>query len=224
MLKVGVVLSGCGFKDGAEIQEAVFTLYHLDNLKVKAVCMAPDINQSKVVNHITGEDINETRNVLVESARICRGDINNIKDINPKDLDALIFPGGFGAAMNLSDLAFKGENLQVNSEVENLIKEFYALEKPIGFICISPVIGSKVLGTLNAKTKPKLTIGNDKNTAEIINKMNCEHIEKPVDDIVIDSHNKIVSTPAYMYETGPSGVFDGIGKLVKEIVFMAESK
>lgn len=224
MLNVGVVLSGCGFKDGSEIQEAVFTLYHLDSLNTKVLCMAPNINQSKVVNHITGESINETRNVLIESSRISRGDIKDIQDVNIKELDAIIFPGGFGAAMNLSDLAEKGADLQVNPQIENVIKEFYNMKKPIGFICISPAVASKVLGNLNTNNKPKLTIGNDKGTAEIINKMGCQHIDSPVDNIVVYTENKIVSTPAYMYDSRPSEVFKGIEKLVKEVVSMAQNK
>jgi enhancing lycopene biosynthesis protein 2 len=223
MLKIGVVLSGCGFRDGAEIQEAIFTLYHLDNLNVEIICMAPNINQTKVVNHLTGETLDETRNVLVESARISRGNIIDIKDAKISELDALIFPGGFGAAMNLSDFAFKGLDTTINTEVEYIIKEMNTLQKPLGFICISPVIGAKVLGSLNLKTKPKLTIGNDPSTAQMINDMNSIHENVSVDNILIDEENKIVSTPAYMYDSKPSEVFKGIEKLVNQVIEMAKS-
>lgn len=223
MLKVGVILSGCGFKDGAEIQEAVFTLYHLDNSNVEIVCMAPDINQSKVVNHLTGETIEENRNVLVESARIARGNIHNIKDVNLSELDALILPGGFGVAMNLSDFAFKGLDSTVNKEVESVIKEIKKQNKPLGFICIAPAIGAKVLSSLNLENKPKLTIGNDEGTANLINQMNINHINSPVDEIVIDEKNLVISTPAYMYNARPSEVFRGVGKLVNKVLEIAKS-
>lgn len=223
MLKVGVVLSGCGFQDGAEIQEAVFTLYHLDHANVNIVCMAPNINQTKVVNHLTGEATGETRNVLVESARISRGNISDIKNINVSELDAVIFPGGFGAALNLSSFATDGINSTVNPDVETLVKEAYSLGKPMGFICISPVIAAKVLGSQELKHKLKLTIGSDEATAKAIHDMGVTHEASVVDDVVVDLDNRVVSTPAYMLGPGPRDIFKGIEKLVRQILIMAES-
>lgn len=222
MLKIGVVLSGCGFQDGAEIQESVFTLYHLDHAGVEIECMAPNINQSKVVNHLTGEAANETRNVLVESARIARGNIKDIKAVNLNELDAVIFPGGFGAALNLSDFALKGAEATVNDDVDNLIREMHKMGKPLGFICISPVVAAKVLGN-EVEHKLKLTIGNDKDTAQAIHDMNAVHEAATVDDAVVDLENRVISTPAYMLGPGPRDIYKGIEKLVRQVLIMAES-
>jgi enhancing lycopene biosynthesis protein 2 len=213
MAKIGVVLSGCGFKDGAEIQEAVLTLYFLDRAGAEVVCMAPDINQHHTVNHLTGETVNETRNVLVESARIARGNIKNIKEVNVRDLDAVIFPGGFGAALNLSDFGLNGSNSSVNKDVENLIKEVHTLRKTLGFICISPAVCARVLGN-----SVKVTIGNDEGTANEINKTGAIHQNKEVDEICVDLESKVVSTPAYMFDSTPSKVGEGIEKLVNKVI------
>lgn len=213
MAKVGVVLSGCGFKDGAEIQEAVLTLYFLDKYGAEVICMAPNINQHHTVNHLTGEKMNETRNVLVESARIARGNIKNIKEVNIRDLDAVIFPGGFGAALSLSDFGLKGSASNVNEDVENLIKEVHTLKKTLGFICIAPAVCARVLGN-----SVKVTIGNDEGTANEINKTGAIHEVKNVDDICVDLENKIVSAPAYMYDSSPFNVGKGIEKLVEKVL------
>lgn len=213
MAKVGVVLSGCGFKDGAEIQEAVLTLYFLDKYGAEVICMAPNINQHHTVNHLTGEKMNETRNVLVESARIARGNIKNIKEVNIRDLDAVIFPGGFGAALNLSDFGLKGSASNVNEDVENIIKEVHTLKKTLGFICIAPAVCARVLGN-----SVKVTIGNDEGTANEINKTGAIHEVKNVDDICVDLENKIVSAPAYMYDSSPFNVGKGIEKLVEKVL------
>ncbi|GIW23254.1 MAG: glutamine amidotransferase [Candidatus Sericytochromatia bacterium] len=212
--KVGVILSGCGFKDGTEIHEAVFTLLFLDKEGVEYICMAPDVEQTFVVNHLTGERTNEKRNVLVESARIARGNIKNIKDVNPEELDAVILPGGFGAALNLCSFGTEGKNMSVNPEIERFIKKSHSLGKPLGFICISPVIAAKVLGNEHVK----LTIGNDKATAEVIESFGAKHENKNTDDISVDEKYKVVSTPAYMLGPGPKDVANGIEKLVKKVL------
>ena len=213
--KVGVVLAGCGVNDGSEIHEAILTLLYLDKAKVETIIMAPDRNQMDVVNHLTEEAIpGETRAVLVESARIARGNIKDIKKVFADDLDALIFPGGFGVAKNLCDFAVKGENLTVNPDVENLILEMHKGKKPIGFICIAPVIAAKVLG----KYHPKITIGNDESTAKVIENLGAKHITCPVDDIVVDEENLLVTTPAYMLGPSISYVAKGIEKLVEKVL------
>ncbi len=217
MARVGVVLSGCGVFDGAEIHEATLTLYFLDRAGAEIVCMAPDIDQMHAVNHIKGEPTGEKRNVLVESSRIARGVIKDIKDVKAADLDALVFPGGFGAAKNLCDFAVKGADCAVNPQVERLIKEMHAAKRPIGFVCIAPVIAAKVLGS----HKPELTIGNDKDTAEAIEKMGGKHVGSPVENIVVDRKNKVVTTPAYMLGPTISKVAQGIEKLINEVLKMA---
>lgn len=216
MAKVGVVLSGCGVFDGAEIHEATLTLFFLDRAGAEIVCVAPDIEQMDVVNHIKGEAMGEKRNVLVESARIARGAIRDMAEVKASDIDALIFPGGYGAAKNLCDFAVKGTECTVNPHVERLIKEMHVAKKPVGFICIAPVIAAKVLGQYG----PRLTIGNDKATASAIEKMGGTHVECSVDDVVVCNQNKIVTTPAYMLGPTISWVARGIEKLVNEILKM----
>ena len=156
---IGVVLAGSGVFDGSEIHETVLTLLALDEAEAKIICFAPNIDQMHVINHIKGEPVaGETRNVLLESARIARGDINDITSASASKLDALVFPGGYGAAKNLCTFAVDGTKCKINSEVERLVKEMFQANKPIGFICIAPVLAAKILG----EHKPKLTIGNDK--------------------------------------------------------------
>ena len=161
MAKVGVLLSGCGFLDGAEIHESVLTLLALDRAGAEIICMAPNIDQYHVIDHLTQEVADEKRNVLVESARIARGEIKDLKDVTSSDLDALILPGGFGAAKNLSDFAIKGTDATVNSEVKRILEEMVAAKKPVGAICIAPATLTKALSDIN----PEVTIGTDPATA-----------------------------------------------------------
>lgn len=217
--KVGVVLSGSGVYDGAEIHEAVVTLLAIDKTGAEIIAMAPNIAQLHVVNHLTGEEAKgQTRNVLIESARIARGNIKDMKEVSAEDLDALIFPGGFGAAKNLCDFAIKGKDCSVNPEVERLIKEMYEAKKPIGFVCIAPALGARVLGEYN----PTLTIGSDEATAEAIEAMGGTHVVRKVDEIAIDETNKVVSTPAYMLGPTISHVAAGIEKLVLKVLEMTK--
>ncbi|MCW8796297.1 MAG: isoprenoid biosynthesis glyoxalase ElbB [Chlorobium sp.] len=218
MKKIGVLLSGCGVMDGTEIHEAVLTLLALDIAGAEAVCIAPDIDQHHVINHASGEEMKgETRNVLVESARIARGNIKNLKDIDSLNLDALILPGGFGAAKNLSDYAFKGAEFTVLPEVEQAVRTFYEAKKPLGFICISPVIAAKVLG----KDHVEVTIGRDKQSAENIEAVGATHVNCQVYNIHASSDGKIISTPAYMLGPTIKNVAKGIEKLVNAVVALA---
>ncbi len=217
--KVGVVLSGCGVYDGAEIHEAVLTLLTLGKTKAQVICMAPDISQLHVINHLKGEEsTGESRNVLVESARIARGEIKDMKDITADDIDALIFPGGFGAAKNLCDFALKGKDCMVNHEVERLVKEMYEAKKPMGFVCIAPVIAAKVLGAHG----PTLTIGSDEQTAAAIEAMGGKHVAKAVGEIAVCEGTRVVSTPAYMLGPGITDVAAGIEKLVYKVLEMTK--
>lgn len=212
--KIGVILSGCGFQDGAEIHESVCTLLALDKLGVETVICAPDIEQRKVINHFTGEETDEKRNVLVESARIARGKIKDIKDVQADDLDALVMPGGFGAALNLSDFAEKGPDAAVNEDVARLVRDVHKAGKPLCAICISPAVVAKVLGS----EQPVLTIGNDEGTADAIEKCGAKHEGCAVRDFVVDREKKIVSTPAYMLGPSVAHVAEGIEKAVRETI------
>ena len=215
MKKVAVVLAGCGVFDGSEIHEAVLTLLYLDRAEVEISCFAPNIDQAHVVNHLTGDvQESETRNVLVEAARIARGKIQDIQELEASNFDAIVLPGGFGAAKNLCNFAFEGANLSVNDQVERVLKAFHSEKKPIGIICIAPVIGAKVLGA-------EVTIGNDAGVAEAIQQVGGSHVEKPVNEICIDETNNVISAPAYMYDARISEVSEGIKQLVCEVVSRA---
>lgn len=215
--KIGVLLSGCGVYDGSEIHEAVLTLLFLDQHSAEIICMAPDMPQRHVINHITHEAMEETRQVLVESARIARGDIRNLRDISARDLDALIIPGGFGAAKNLCDFAEKGPEATVHPEVNRLLHEMVAAHKPIGAICIAPAMLTKALGAAT----PAVTIGNDPGTAAAITTMGGIHHECPVTQIHVDEKNNLVTTPAYMVGPGIKDVAQGIEKLVAKVMALA---
>ncbi|VEN74608.1 isoprenoid biosynthesis protein with amidotransferase-like domain [Candidatus Desulfarcum epimagneticum] len=217
MPKIGVLLSGCGKNDGSEIHEATLTLLFLDRAGAGIEAMAPNMGQHDVINHATGEMAGEQRNVLAESARIARGDIRDIQEVRAEDLDALVLPGGFGAAKNLCDFAEKGKDAVVNPGVRGLIREMAGQGKPLGAICIAPVVLASALSDKN----PRLTIGNDMATASALEAMGARHVECPVDGIVEDEKNRIVSTPAYMLGPGIKDVAKGIEKLVNRIVEMA---
>ena len=215
--KIGVVLSGCGVYDGSEIHEAVLTLLAIDRNGAEAVCMAPDIVLDEV-DHLTGKPTGAKRNVLVESARIARGKIRNIADVKAVELDAVIFPGGFGAAKNLCDFAQKGAGASVQPEVARLLREMAVAKKPNGAICIAPAL---VAATLGKDYAPELTVGNDAGTAAAINATGSRHQNCPVSEFVLDSKNRIVSTPAYMLAERIGEAAAGIEKTVKAVIEMA---
>ena len=212
--KIGVVLSGCGVRDGSEIHEAVLTLLAIDRNGAEAVCMAPDMEFSEV-NHLTMKETGAKRNVLVESARIARGAIRNIKQVKAADLDAIIFPGGFGAAKNLCDFAVKGAAAAIQPDVARLVREMAEARKPIGAICIAPALIAAALGKEYA---PSVTIGTDADTAAAINQTGSTHVDCPVREFVVDKEHKIVSTPAYMLATRISEAAEGIEKTVKALL------
>ncbi len=217
MKKIGVVLSGCGVFDGSEIHEAVITLLAIDRAGAKAVCMAPDVDQMEVINHLNGQEVpGEKRNVLVESARIARGEIRDINAIKADDIDALVFPGGFGAAKNLSSFAVDGKDCNVHPDVMRLVKEFAARQKPQAVLCIAPAMMAKVYEGVDAK--PTLTIGNDKEGISMIEAMGSLHQECSASDFVFDEENKIVSTPAYMVGQSISEVAEGIEKTINKLI------
>lgn len=215
--KIGVVLSGCGVRDGSEIHEAVLTLLAIDRAGCTAVCMAPDSELAEV-NHRTSEATGATRNVLVESARIARGDIRDIAAVTAADLDALVFPGGFGAALNLCDFGKVGSAASVNPQVARLVREVHAARKPIGAICIAPALIAAILGR---EAAPTVTIGTDAGTAAEIDKTGARHQNCQVTEFVVDQANKLVTTPAYMLGQRISDVAAGIDKCVAAVIAMA---
>jgi enhancing lycopene biosynthesis protein 2 len=221
MPKVGVVLSGCGVYDGAEIHEAVLTLLALDRKGADVICMAPDIAQAHVINHRSGEESpGETRNVLTESARIARGDIRDIASVVAADIDALVFPGGFGAAKNLCDFAFKGPDCSVEPNVKRLVQDMLNARKPIVAVCIAPALLARVMGAANLPGR--LTIGTDANTGKAIEAMGGVHASCPVNEFVVDIEHRVISTPAYMLGQSISEVAEGIEKTIDELFRLLE--
>lgn len=213
MKQVGVVLSGCGVYDGSEIHEAVIALLAIARAGAQAVCFAPDKLQADVINHLSGEPMAEKRNVLTEAARIARGNISPLAGARAADLDALIVPGGFGAAKNLSDFASKGNQCTLDPQLVSLSQAMSAAGKPQGFICIAPAMLPQLVSA-----PLRLTIGTDSDTAEIIESMGATHIPCPVDDIVVDEAHKIVTTPAYMLAQSIDEAATGIEKLVTRVL------
>ncbi len=216
MKKVGVVLAGCGWLDGAEIQEAVAALLALDKRGVEIVAMAPDQEQMHVVDHLAQSEADYSRNVLTESARIARGEIVALNTVDIEDLDAIVFPGGFGAAKNLCDFAVKGQDMVVNPDVKQLVEGGFNAGKPMGFICIAPVIAARVIGALSPGVE--LTIGNDEGTAAAIESMGARHINTDPGEIHVDVERRIVSTPAYMIGPSITAVFAGIDRCIEEVL------
>lgn len=207
-----VILSGCGHQDGAEIHEATLTLWAIHKNGAEFQCYAPDIKQHHVLNHITGQEMNEKRNVLIESARIARGRIAALATFAPESVDALVIPGGFGAAKNLSSYAFDGAKCTVNPDVASAIRAIHAAGKPIGALCIAPVILAKVLGDVT------LTIGQDPGTADNLAAMGARHQPSLQGEIVVDRERKIVSTPCYMLNSRVDQIAEGADNLIRAMI------
>ncbi|SDT04789.1 isoprenoid biosynthesis glyoxalase ElbB [Pseudomonas oryzae] len=214
--KVAVILSGCGVYDGAEIHESVIALLRLSQRGAQVQCFAPDIPQHHVINHLTGQEMAESRNVLVESARIARGQVRDVRELKAADFDALVIPGGFGAAKNLSDFAFKGASCAVQPDVLAAARDFAHSHKPIGLICIAPAMAARIYGA-----GVHCTIGHDPDTAAKLADMGAEHVDCPVDDVVVDEQRKLVTTPAYMLARSPAEAASGINKLVDRVLELA---
>lgn len=212
MAKVAVVLSGCGFLDGAEVQEAVCSLLALDRAGHEVQCMAPDIPQMHTVDHIKGEEMEGSRNVLVESARIARGKIIDLASANVSDYDALFMPGGFGAAKNLSDFAVGGGDCALEKSTESLIKGFHGAGKPIVALCIAPALLAKALGD-----GVTLTIGDDQGTASALESMGAKHEDTGIGEVVVDESHKVITTPCYMFDTSVAHIGDSADKAVEAL-------
>jgi enhancing lycopene biosynthesis protein 2 len=220
MTKVAVILSGCGHMDGAEIRESVLSLLYLDQQGAEVEIFAPDIEQRGVINHKTGKSSDETRNVLVEAARIARGQISDLEWLDANGFDALIIPGGFGVAKNLSDFAEKGPQATILPSFAKAVKAFYEAGKPIGAICIAPA----VLAAILKGESLTLSIGEDKGTAQAIESLGHTHQNCPSDDAVVDSAHQIATCSAYMRDDSLSAIASGIEKVVYETLQKAEKQ
>jgi enhancing lycopene biosynthesis protein 2 len=217
--RVAVVLAGAGRGDGSEIHESVSVLVHLARVGAEYRCFAPDSPQFEVVNHATGKIApGQTRNMLVEAARISRGEITPLERLKATDFDAVVFPGGLGAAKNLCNFASKGSDCDVMPDVASVVRDFHAAKKPIAMACIAPVIGARVLGTRQNGPGILVTVGNDQTTADAIRTMGSSHAGRGVLESCTDMKNRVVTTPAYMFDANPFEVFQGIGKMVDDMM------
>lgn len=218
MPKVAVILAGCGMYDGAEIHEAVLTLLSLDQQGVEYQCFAPDVEQMHVINHITGDVVEgESRNVLVEAARIARGNIQALAEANLAEFDGLVVPGGFGAAKNLSNFAVAGVELSLQADFLQFTQSMHRAGKPIALLCIAPAMAVAICGEGS-----QCTIGNDAETAAAINAMGGEHITCSVDACVVDTHKKLVTTPAYMLAGSVNEAYLGISESIKALLVLID--
>lgn len=218
MKKVAVLLSGCGVFDGAEIHESVLVLLALDRAHAQVICAAPDMPQREVINHLNRQPMKgESRNVLVESARIARGAIVPLSQVRVDEVDAIILPGGFGAAKNLCDFALQGPQFSIEPEVAKVLQEAHRAGKPLGFVCIAPAIAAKLFG----QEQVEFTIGSDAGTAGALRSTGAHHINCPVGNVVVDHRLKIASTPAYMLAQRITEAEAGINKLVQAVLEMA---
>ena len=212
MKKFAIVLAGCGVYDGAEIHEATMTMLAVLRNGCQFELFAPDIMQHHVVNHLTGKEMPEKRNVLVEAARIARGSIKPLQQLNPDSFDAILLPGGFGVAKNLCNFAFKGADCEVNPDLEKILLKTHAAKKPIGAMCISPVIIARLF------KNAKVTIGQDPGTASAVETMGSKHVKTGHGEVVIDASNKIFTTPCYMRDANILQIYEGTDNLVKEML------
>lgn len=217
--RVGVVLSGAGYLDGSELQESILTLLALDQAGAEVSCFAPDVPQLHVINHLTREPMPEQRNVLVESARVARSAIQDVKQAELDRLDALILPGGYGAAKNLCSFAVEGPGCSIVPEVAALLRAALAAGKPVGVMCIAPAVLAAALK--EAGPAVQLTIGSDAGTAQAIERMGAQHVNATPAGLVVDEAHKVVSTPAYMYNSSISTVAQGISALVQKVLELA---
>lgn len=219
MANVAVILAGCGHRDGAEIRESVLSLLYLDQHGAQVQCFAPDQAQVDVIDHRTGKPTGESRNVLTEAARIARGDIRPLSELNVAAFDALVLPGGFGVAKNLSDLASAGAKATVHPDYQRVIGEFYAQHKPIGAICIAPAV---LAAALKDSAKPTLTIGDDPGTVGVIEQFGAIHKNSASDMAVVDEENRIASCSAYMRDDAPlAEIAKGIEGVIEAVLRMS---
>lgn len=215
MKKIAVVLSGCGVYDGSEIHEATLTLLAIARNKAGYQCFAPDVDQAHVINHLTGQEMSENRNVLVEAARIARGKVKPLSEYKAADYDAIVFPGGFGAAKNLCTFAFDGVDCKIHSDVEFAVRNTVDAGKPVGALCISPVLIAKILGDTN------VTIGQDEGTIKAIEQLGGTHKKTTHGQVVVDEKYKVVTTPCYMLDATIDQIADGAENVVKKILEIA---
>jgi enhancing lycopene biosynthesis protein 2 len=225
-MTIGILLSGCGVYDGTEIQEAVLSMLAITEAGHDYKCISVNKNQYHVVNHLTGETMDENRNMMVESARIARGEVQDINEISPAIIDGLVIPGGFGAAKNFTTWAFNGPDSDILPEVKLLIVNLVNAGKPIAALCVSPVVIAKALQ--NSNIQPTLTLGTTKEQSPYniedfhkgVESIGAKTEEKPITDILVDYDNKIITAPCYMMNANILEVKNNIKKAVNQLIKM----
>lgn len=216
VVRVAVVLSGCGVYDGSEIYESVITLLRLDEKGASVQVFAPDKEQMHVINHLSGEAQSESRNVLVEAARLARGEISALSELKAENFDALIVPGGFGAAKNLCNFAVAEGDFDVDTDFLKAVRDFKAQSKPVGLMCIAPVMAVKLFGE-----GIKCTLGRACDASNIVESSGGVHVETSVESICVDEKNKLVTTSAYMQAERIFEAAQGINALVDKVLSLA---
>ncbi|NVK28443.1 MAG: isoprenoid biosynthesis glyoxalase ElbB [Flavobacteriia bacterium] len=228
-MKIAVLLHGSGVYDGTEIHEAVLTLLAIEEAGHTYSCIAPNMVQHHVVNHLNGEEMNETRNVLIESARIARGEITDVANVNIGDYDALLMPGGFGTAKNFTKWAFEGPSGEIQESIKNLVLGFVSAKKPIGALCMSPTTVAKALqGT---EYHAMLTVGSTEEASpydisaisEGLNSTGATAEMRTVREIAIDPNLKIVTAPCYMMKASITEVRNNIKEAVNSVIDLASA-
>ncbi|MCP1384423.1 isoprenoid biosynthesis glyoxalase ElbB [Runella salmonicolor] len=227
MKKIGVLLHGNGVFDGSEIHESVFALLAIEELGAEAVCFAPNVNQHHVLNHLTGQEMPETRNVLIESARIARGNIKDIVDVNASELDGLVMPGGFGTAKNITKWAFEGPSGPILESVKTLIVALVRQGKPIAGLCMSPTTIAKALeGTeFHAHLSVGTTVEASPYDIAAIS-AGMESIGQvaemaSVREVAVDRDLKIITAPCYMMEANIVEVRENIRLAIEKLISLA---
>lgn len=219
MKRIGVLLAGCGVKDGSEIHEATLTLLYLAQGGAEILCMAPDAPQPAVIDHRTGAPESAQRNMLSEAARIARGEIRPLEDVTADQLDGMIIPGGMGAALNLCDYGQRGRDFSVREDVADLLRALHRQGKPIGAICIAPVILAGLFGRDGIPVE--VTIGADDGVAADITAWGARHVVRSVSEAHIDRAHAIATCPAYMLGQSPADIAPGIAQVVSAVLELA---
>jgi enhancing lycopene biosynthesis protein 2 len=222
-MKIGVLISGCGVYDGAEIQEVVLTLLAIEEIGARAVCIGLNEPQHHVINHLNGEEMSGQRNMLVEAARITRGKIVDIGEIEPVDIDGLVIPGGFGSAKNFTDWAFNGAEGSIHPKVKLLVVNLVNIGKPIAALCVSPVVVAKSLE--GSSLRARMTIGTDKDPSPYsipefvkgLEATGAETVMKNIREIEIDEENRIITAPCYMMDANIVEVRKNIRKAIEAL-------
>ncbi|MBM65721.1 MAG: isoprenoid biosynthesis protein ElbB [Myxococcales bacterium] len=216
--RIGFVLSGAGVFDGAELHESVLCLLALDRGDAEVIFMAPDKDQFHVVDHQSGTPAEgERRSVLSEAARLARGPVRPLAEVSADEVDAILMPGGFGAAKNLSTWAFSGAAGEVDGDLQRLLGAVHGQGKWIAACCIAPAILARVFGGDGVK----VTLGTSDQDAAEVEKTGAQHERCSVEQVCIDEEHRLITTPAYMEAARIRELEPGISDMVGHLLRLA---